>query len=257
MQYHVEARRSNQALGQLTTFVEITDFCSFSSARNSFTGHSIMKFTKYITATALLLLSASPSLAHEMRHIGGANGDGKGANVFMFHVGFGVEPAYEDVVNAIDINLSFHPDEAHSDALTEPVDTEKGDVVFIKEAEVLLLESEARPARVLRRTLLPVPRDEKGNIQKKFGTENKYLVHFRPTVDGAYGFRLKGYAQHKGRTVGFEETFICGAGTKDIDVTTGLPISKFNCVTDAVAFPGNNSERDVRGYQDNDRVPTP
>lgn len=216
-----------------------------------------MKFTKYITATALLLLSATPSLAHEMRHIGGANGDGKGANVFMFHIGFNAEPAFEDVVNGIDINLSFHPDEAHSDELTEPVDTEKGDVVFIKEAEVLLLESETRQARVLQRAFLPVPTDEKGNIQKKFGTENKYIVPFRPTVDGTYGFRLKGYAQHKGRTVGFEETFVCGAGTKDIDVTTGLPITKFNCVTDAVAFPGTNSEQDVRSYQDNDRPRTP
>jgi hypothetical protein len=92
-----------------------------------------MKFTTYITATALLLFSASPSLAHEMRHIGGANGDGKGANAFMFHVGFSVEPAYEDVVNALSISLSFHPDAAHSDELTEPVDTDKGGVVVIKE----------------------------------------------------------------------------------------------------------------------------
>jgi len=218
-----------------------------------------MKFTKYITATALLLLSASPSFAHEMRHIGGANGDGKGANVFMFHVGFVTEPAYEDVVNGIDINLSFHPDEAHSDALTEPVDTEKGDVVFIKQAEALFLESPTRPDRVLGRKLLPVPTDEKGNIQKKFGTENKYIVYFRPTVDGTYGFRLQGYAQHKGRTVSFNETFICDAGTKDIDLTTGLPITKFGCVTDAVPFPGPRAltEEDVRGYRDNDPVRTP
>lgn len=99
----------------------------------------MMKFTKYITATALLLLSASPSLAHEMRHIGGANGDGEGANVFMFHVGFSSEPAFEDEVNGLSISLSFHPDAAHSDELTEPVDTDKGGVVVIKEVEALFL----------------------------------------------------------------------------------------------------------------------
>lgn len=219
-----------------------------------------MNFTKYITAAALLLLlSASPSLAHEMRKIGGANGDGKGANAFRFYVGFSAEPAYEDVENGIDIYPSFHPDEAHSEALTEPVDTAKGDVVFIKEAEALFLESPTRPDRVLGRKLLPVPTDEKRNIQKKFGTENQYIVHFRPTVDGAYGFRLQGYIQHKGRSVSFNETFICDAGTKNIDLTTGLPITKFGCVTDAVPFPEPRplTEEDVRGYQDNDRVRTP
>ena len=256
MQCHVESRRSNQALDQLTTFVEITDFCSFSSAHNSFTGHSIMKFTKYITAT-VLLLSASPSLAHEMRHIGGDNGGGEGANAFMFHVGFSAEPAYEDVVNGLSISLSFHPDAAHSDELTEAVDTDKGGVVVIKEVEALFLESDTRQARVLNRAFLPVPRDEKVNIKKKFGTDNQYDVPFRPTIDGAYGFRFQGYANHKGRIIGFNETFICGGGSKDIDSTTGLPKTKFSCVTDAVAFPGNNSEQDVRGYQDNDRVPTP
>lgn len=158
-----------------------------------------MKFTKYVTATALLLLSANPILAHEMRHIGGSKGGGEGANVFMFHVGFSAEPAFEDVVNGLSISLSFHPDAAHSDELTEPVDTEKGDVVVIKEVEALFLEADTRPkARVLQRTLLPVPTDVKGNIQKKFGTENQYNVPFRPTVDGTYGFRFQGYANHKG-----------------------------------------------------------
>ncbi len=213
--------------------------------------------TKYITATALLLLSATPSLAHEMRHIGGSNGSGEGANAFMFHVGFSAEPAFEDVVNGLSISLSFHPDAAHSDELTKPVDTDKGGVVVIKEVEALFLESDTRQARVLHRALLPVPTDEKGNIKKKFGTENQYDVPFRPTMDGTYGFRFQGYANHKGRIIGFNETFICGGGSKDIDSTTGLPITKFNCVTDAVPFPGSTSEGDVRSYQDNDHTRTP
>lgn len=102
-----------------------------------------------------------------------------------------------------------------------------------------------------------MPRDEKGNIKKKFGIDNQYDVSFRPTMEGAYGFRFQGYANHKGRIIGFNETFICGGGSKNIDSTTGLPKTKFSCITDAVTFPGNNSEQDVRGYQDNDHVPTP
>jgi hypothetical protein len=42
----------------------------------------------------------------------------------------------------------------------------------------------------------------------------------------------------RGGLLRFNETFICGGGSKDIDPATGLPITKFSCVTDAVAFPG-------------------
>ncbi len=200
-----------------------------------------MKLFKFATAMLIVLGSASSSLAHEMRHLGGDRGNGEGANVFMFHIGFSSEPAFKDEVNGIDINLSFHPDADHDPALTEAVDTAAGDVVKIQEAEVLQLASPSQSARVISRKLLPISRDDKGNIVKKWGKDNEYIVYFRPTVDGAYGFRLKGHIEHKDHQVDFTETFVCGAGTKDIDPTTSLTKTKFSCVEEAVSFPGTQS----------------
>ncbi len=202
-----------------------------------------MKLLKFATAMLVVLGSASSSLAHEMRHVGGDQGNGEGANVFMFHTGFSSEPAFTNEVNGIDINLSFHPDAAHDPALTETVNTAAGDVVKIETAEVMLLDAPSQSAQVIRSKLLPISLDDQGNIRKKWGTENEYIVYFRPTTDGAYGFHLKGHIEHKDHMVDFNETFVCGAGSKDIDPTTGLAKTKFNCVDDAVSFPGTRKQR--------------
>lgn len=153
-----------------------------------------MKLFKFAATAMLVLYSASPSLAHEMRNLGGDQGNGQGANVFKFYVGFSSEPAYTDEVNGIDIYTYFHPDAAHDPELTETVDTAAGDVVKIEEAEVILLDAPSQSARVISRKLLPISSflDDKGNIRKKYGTDNEYIIYFRPTVAAAYGFRLKG-----------------------------------------------------------------
>lgn len=200
-----------------------------------------MKLFKFATAALIVLGSASSSLAHEMRHVGGNQGDGEGENVFMFHIGFSTEPAFADVMNGISVSLSFHPDTAHDPALTEAVNTADGDVVKIEEAEVMLLNAPSQAAPVIAKKPLPISLDDYGNIRKKWGTNNEYIVYFRPTVGGVYGFRLKGRAEHKGYMLDFNETFVCGAGSKDIDPTTGLIKTKFNCVEDAVSFPGKAS----------------
>jgi len=202
-----------------------------------------MKLVKFATAMLIVLGSASSSLAHEMRHLGGEQGNGEGANVFMFHVGFSSEPAFTDEMNGIDINLSFHPDAAHDPALTETVNTASGDIVKIEKAEVMLLNAPSQSAQVIGKKSLPIPLDDQGNIRKKWGTDNEYIVYFRPTTNGTYGFHLKGHIEHKDYLVDFNETFVCGTGSKDIDPTTGLPKTKFNCVQDAVSFPSTKNRR--------------
>ena len=206
---------------------------------------NVMKLFKFAATAMLVFCSASPSLAHEMRNLGGDQGNGEGANAFKFYVGFSSEPAYTGEVNGIDLYTYFYPDAAHDPALTEAVDTAAGDVVKLEEAEVLLLNAPSQSARVIRRKLLPLSSflDAQGNIRKKYGTDEEYIVYFRPTIAGAYGFRLKGHVEHKGHTVDFNETFVCGAGSKNIDPTTGLTKTKFECVEDAVSFPGTTLPR--------------
>lgn len=193
---------------------------------------------KRICLAAALVTWLSPAVyAHEMRHVGGGNSTGEGANVFMFHVGFINEPAFSTELNGIDLNLSFHPDEAHDKTLTEDVDTSKGDTVKIETAEVLYLGKETGRNRKLAKRKLVTETDDLGNIKKKYGTTNKYPIYFRPTKAGKYGFRLKGSMTHNGSSVNFDETFICGTGSQDIDLGTGLTKSKFGCVQDAIEFP--------------------
>jgi hypothetical protein len=193
---------------------------------------------KRICLAAALVIGLSPAVyAHEMRHVGGTNGTGEGANVFMFHVGFINEPAFSTELNGIDINLSFHPDEAHDKNLTEDVDTSKGDTVKIETAEVLYFGKETSRNRKLAKRRLVTETDDLGNVKKKFGTSNKYPIYFRPTKAGKYGFRLKGSTTHNGLSVNFDETFVCGSGSQDVDLSTGFAKSKFGCVQDAIDFP--------------------
>jgi hypothetical protein len=199
----------------------------------------------------LLAVFSQTVYAHEMRHVGGANGTGEGANVFMFHVGFLDEPAFSNELNGIDINLSFHPDEAHDKALTENVNTTNGDTVIIETAEVLYMGKETGRNRKLARRKLIVETDDKGNIKKKYGTDNKYPVYFRPTKAGKYGFRLKGSMAHNGVSVDFDETFVCDTGSQDVDVSTGVVKSKFSCVKDAIDFPKDEKRSESVSASDN------
>lgn len=204
----------------------------------------LSKLKQFCLAAGLATMFSQFVYAHEMRHVGGKNGTGEGANVFMFHVGFLNEPAFSKEINGIDINLSFHPDEAHDKTLTEKVDTAKGDTVILETAEVLYMGKENGKSRKVKKRPLAFETDDLGNIKKKYGTDNKYPVYFRPTEAGQYGFRLKGSIVHNGISVNFDETFVCGTGSQDVDVSSGTIKSKFSCVQDAINFPQNgNSKR--------------
>jgi hypothetical protein len=89
----------------------------------------------------------------------------------------------------------------------------------------------------------------------------RYNTSFKPTADGAYAFRVTGTVQDVtggGQPVQIDETFVCGAGTRDARGRS------FGCVEDPQAFPAYKLEqklgRDISGYLDNDefaREPAP
>jgi hypothetical protein len=219
------------------------------------------KFGLIIVGMSLTTLAS----AHEMRHICnkgtavGLNCENV-ANTLMFHVGFVNEPAWATDSNGANINLSFHPDAAHSPALTENVDTSKGDIVDLDSVEVEYFGSESKYHRGMKPKMKSmiysngvqspvVPQnmpDAKGNIAQKFGTTNVYNAYFRPAMSGVYGFVIKGFVRHNGHDFDFSQgqSFICGAqGTQDqVSQAEGKPQTKFGCVMDEIAFPSNGHD---------------
>jgi len=219
------------------------------------------KFGVIIVGMSLATLAS----AHEMRHIcdgGTAVGldcENK-AKTLMFHVGFVNEPAWATDSNGANINLSFHPDADHSAALTENVDTSKGDIVDLDSVEVQYFGSESKYHRGMKpkmKTIIysdgkhspVVPQnmpDAKGNIAQKFGTSNVYNAYFRPAKSGVYGFVIKGFVQHGSDTFDFSQgqSFICGPeGTQDqVSQAEGKPQTKYGCVMDEIAFPSNGHD---------------
>jgi len=203
--------------------------------------------------------------AHEMRHIcAGGSTVGLGcenvANTLMFHVGFVNEPAWATDSNGANINLSFHPDPAHSAALTENVDTSKGDIVDLDSVEVHYFGSESKYTKGMMpkmKTMIysngihspVVPQNmpsANGNIAQKFGTSNVYNAYFRPAKSGVYGFVIKGFVRHNGHDFDFSQgqSFICGAqGTQDqVSLAELKPQTKYGCVMDEIAFPSNGHD---------------
>ncbi len=176
----------------------------------------------------VLLLGSMASQAHEMRQ---PNGE----HLFMLHVGFKNEPAFSGAINGIDLNVAFYDDAKNPDH-TVPVNMRdvKVDAVSLSTAELLFLNQDAVNAKVTRRTALNA-----SMLSQVYGTAGEYVLYFRPSKAGAYGFHLVGTLTHNGVTRNFDETFVCGNGSQDRDPTTGAIKTKFGCVSDAIDFPAN------------------
>jgi hypothetical protein len=167
--------------------------------------------------------------AHEPRIIG----DG----VFSVSAGWVSEPAYEDVVNGFNINISA----IDEFGITTPVSTALGDTVDLK-AKVLFLETDSSDADILASMMLKDP------VSLMHGTLNRYASRFKPTHDGAYGFHVTGTING----VFVDEIFICGGGSQHADGRA------FGCAVDPQVFPGkfepsNTDTVDEAGYKDSDK----
>jgi hypothetical protein len=141
------------------------------------------------------LVAASTLSAHEMRTVGP-----KGE--YNLVVGWFIEPAFTDVVNAVDIRVIRIADK-------KAIDTSKGDVVDL-EVEVQYRSGEDEKATVLDSMKLA------NRPTLTFGTENRYATWFKPVRSGAYAFRIKGKisdaSDPKAGPVTIDETFVCGKG---------------------------------------------
>ena len=182
-------------------------------------------------ALAVLASSSIALSAHERRVVG----DGR----YLVVVGFGSEPAFEDVVNSAEIIIVRAADQ-------RPINASAGDVVDLA-VEVQLRADEAFDADVVQAADLAKP-------TQGFGTPNRYFSHFRPTVDGTYAFRVRGTIWDRSDPAGvgpvsIDETFVCGGGS--------LGMGAFNCVRDPQTFPQGPPDAhglDRHGYVDNDSL---
>jgi hypothetical protein len=174
-----------------------------------------------MTVGAMLCVGLAAAQAHENRQVG----------EYALAVGFRAEPAFEDVVNAIDIFVNRASD-------GKVISVRDGDVVSLS-VTVQLREGDDFAAEIRAEVLLQEePRQD-------FAASNRYNAWFKPTHDGAYAFRVTGVISDDSHPqVGaqaIDETFVCGDGTQS-------STSRFNCVQDPQTFP-----RKARaGYRDND-----
>jgi hypothetical protein len=150
-----------------------------------------------LSLLTLLALAVAPVAAHEHRAVGP-----KGEYTLI--VGWFYEPAYEGVVNAVDIRVLRTAD-------NKPVNASKGDVVNL-EVDVELRAADSDKAAVLESSKI----NDKPEIT--FGTENRYAAWFKPVRAGAYAFRIKGTISDASKptagSVTIDELFICGKGSK-------------------------------------------
>ncbi len=223
----------------------------------------IKKLCQFCVVAACMSLIGFAS-AHEMRHVC-AGGSQVGVacenqpDTLMFHVGFANEPAWTTDSNGVNINISWHPDQAHNSTLTQNVDTSAGDVVKLSSVTVQYFGSEDKysPGMKPKKSMIVysdgngspvIPQntpDKNGNIRLKFGTHNVYNAYFRPSKAGVYGFVIKGMVSHTNKldntvhSFDFSKglSFICGVqGTQD----TSLTNTKFGCVQDELALPSGS-----------------
>ena len=173
-----------------------------------------------IMVCAIVLTGIAAVQAHENRQVGG----------YTITVGFRVEPAFEDAVNAVDIFLNRTAD-------GKAISVRDGDVVNLS-VEVQLREDDEFDAEALAAALLQeTPRQD-------FAASNRYNAWFKPTHDGAYAFRITGVIsdasdlQAGDQTI--DETYVCNDGTQS-------STSRFNCVQDPQTFPGKAGA----GYRNN------
>lgn len=163
----------------------------------------------------LFLSLGSSARAHEVRAVG-PNGE------YTLVVGWFIEPAFEGVVNAVDIRVMRSSDR-------NPINTAQGDVVDLA-VEVQYRAAESEDAEVLESTELPE------NPTLTFGTDNRYASWFKPVRPGAYAFRIRGKISDASETgegkageVAIDETFICGEGSRGSHA--------FVCLEEAMVFP--------------------
>jgi hypothetical protein len=173
-----------------------------------------------ITVSAMMFVGVAALQAHEERHVGG----------YTVTVGFRAEPAFEDVVNAVDIFLNRTSDD-------KAISVRDGDVVNLS-VEVQLREDDELDAEILAAALLEEePRQD-------FAAGNRYNAWFKPTHDGAYAFRVTGVisdaSDPQAGEQAIDETYVCGDGTRSAT-------SRFNCVQDPQTFPGKAGT----GYRNN------
>ena len=194
----------------------------------------IRRWWRTAIATAAIGVVASSTLvlsAHERRVVG--------VGRYLIVVGFGTEPAFEDVVNSAVLIVVRAADQ-------RPINAAAGDVVDLS-VEVQLRGREAFDSDVIQAADLAKP-------AQGHGTPNLYFSYFRPTVDGTYAFRVRGTIWDKSDPAGvgpvtIDETFVCGAGS--------LAAEGFNCVRDPQTFPQgalDSHGRDRHGYVDDDSL---
>lgn len=206
--------------------------------------------------------------AHEQRLVcAGGQSDSNAfcatqADSLFFEVGFVNEPAWATDSNGVNINISWFPDQTHSDASLQNVDTSANDKVVLDTVKAMYFGSESKYQRGMMPKLSTIiysngvshpvvsqnPPDANGNIALKYGTQNVYNAYYRPTKAGVYGFVIKGVIDHINpldnthHYFDFSKeglTFICGVnGTQD---DKNLPPTKFGCVKSEIALPSEGS----------------
>jgi hypothetical protein len=177
--------------------------------------------TRLLVSVGVLLgIGAATVQAHEVRQIG----------AYTFAVGFRAEPAFEDVVNAVDIFLNRTVD-------NKAISVRDGDSVDLQ-VEVQFRDAEDIDADILAAASL----QEKPS--QDFAASNRYNAWFKPTHNGAYAFRITGSiadtSDPQAGMQAIDATFVCGDGTQS-------PTTRFNSVADPQPFPG--TPRD--GYRNN------
>jgi hypothetical protein len=181
----------------------------------------VMLRRAWMTVGALLCVSLASAQAHENRQVGD----------YTLTVGFRAEPAFEDVVNAIDIFVNRTSD-------GKAISVRDGDKVDLR-VEVQLRETDDFEAKILAKAPL------QESPSQDFAADNRYNAWFKPTHDGAYAFRVRGVIEDASDPAGvgpqtIDETYVCGNGTQS-------STSRFNCVEDPQTFPGKSPA----GYRNN------
>lgn len=177
-----------------------------------------------MTVGAMFCVGLAVVEAHENRQVG----------AYTLAVGFRAEPAFEDVVNAIDIFVNRTSD-------GKAISVRDGDVVTLS-VEVQLREADDFDAEILAAALL------RDSPRQDFAASNRYNAWFKPTHDGTYAFRVIGVIDDASDEAGvgpqvIDETFVCGGGTQN-------STSRFNCVEDPQTFPG----KPPAGYRNNNAI---
>jgi len=165
-------------------------------------------FVFFITLTSL------DASAHERREVVGGE--------YRLTVGWRVEPAFEDVSNAVDIFVVRLPS-------GEPVSVRDGDDLDLN-VSLLYLDDEEFGADIL------ASRDMGNGISQDFSNPSRYNLAVTPTRDGAYGILVEGTIE--GNVV--SELYVCGNGS--LSAT-----SSYDCIEDPEVFPDRLRDR----YRDN------